>query len=133
MVLSALIHWVEQFLLIGLISLAIVISIIRAYITKFLAAMRAAGLSPLLIFSLLGILCIYGYISTCARRRVSADEECWIIDLEVVEGGSSLLLTRRNHRQVNLTFFLVFFVSQQLLIYMLADAPPQGESIDGHS
>ena len=131
MVVSALIHWVEQFLLIGLISLAIVISIIRAYITK---ALRATGLSPLLVFSLLGILSVYGCIATiqrrARRRRVSTDEEYWIIDLEVVEGGSSLLM--RNRQVVN-HFFLLFFVSHCTLLTYTSRFPSTGRSIDGYS
>jgi hypothetical protein len=90
MVVSSLIHCVEQFLLAGLISLAIVLATIRAYFAKILASLRAAGLSPLFIFSLLGILSIYGCIATiqcCASQQISADgEECasgiLVIDLE---------------------------------------------------
>lgn len=110
MVLSSLIHCVEQFFLIGLISLAIVFATIRAQIAKILAALRAAGLSPLFVFSLLGILSIYGGIVTvryCACRQVSPDEEYGVIDLEVVEGRVLLSRSSMNHGQVN-HFFLVF-------------------------
>ena len=122
MVVSSLIHCIKQFLLTGLISLAIVFATIRAYFTKIPAALRAAGLSPLFIFSLLGILSIYGGIATiqcCMCRRVRADEEYGIIDLEVVEGRVVLLsisFTRMSHREVD-HFFLVFFVSHNSNIY----------------
>ena len=110
MVISTLIDCIKQFFLIGLISLAIVFATIRAY---FLAALRAAGLSPLFIFSLLGILTIYGGIATfrcCGCREVLADEEYGIIDLEVVEGRVLLSRSLTSHRQVNYRI-LVFFVS----------------------
>lgn len=111
MVISTLIDCIKQFLLIGLISLAIVFATIRAYFAKILAALRAAGFSPLFIFALLGILTIYGGIATircCTCRQVRADEEYGIIDLEMVDGRVLLSLT--SHRQVN-HFFLVFFVT----------------------
>ena len=110
MVISTLIDCIKQFFLIGLISLAIVFATIRAY---FLAALRAAGLSPLFIFSLLGILTIYGGIAIfrcCGCREVLADEEYGIIDLEVVEGRVLLSRSLTSHRQVNYRI-LVFFVS----------------------
>ena len=92
MVLSSLIDCVKQFLLIGLFSLGIVIAIIRASITKILANLREAGLSPLFIFTLLGILSICGIATIQCRacRRVNVDEESGIIiELEVGDGESS--------------------------------------------
>ena len=86
MVVSSLIHWVEQFLLVGLVSLAIVIAIIRAYITMFLAALRESGLYPLFIICLFGILSVT-IIKYCACRNASDDEEYGMVeDLDVVEG-----------------------------------------------
>ena len=85
MIVSSLIHCIEQFLLIGLISLAI----IRAYFTMILASLREAGFSPLIIFLPLGILSVYGCIATIqcrACQQVSADEECGILVIDLEEG-----------------------------------------------
>jgi hypothetical protein len=108
MVVGSLIHCIEQFFLIGLISLAIVFATIRAYFAKILSALGAAGLSPLFIFSLLGILSVYIGIATrryCACRRFRADEE-YRIDLEVVEGRMLLLSSSEfmSNRQGKNTF-----------------------------
>jgi hypothetical protein len=98
MVLSALILFVQELFFISLISLAIV----RAFVSKIL---RVVGIPPLVFFSLLAILSIYGYyyISTTRCCASSDDEECKKKDLEpeVVEGGSTSLTT---HKQVNHLF-----------------------------
>jgi hypothetical protein len=62
--------------------------------------LREAGVSPLFIFSLLGILSIYCYIATIrcrASRQICADEEYGIIDLEMIEGSVILSMS---HGQV---------------------------------
>lgn len=123
-----LIHCVEQFLLIGLISLAIVFAIIRAYFTMVLASLRKAGFSPLIIFFLLGVCGCIVTIQCCARQQVSADEECGmlVIDLEEgliprprfktpgygwsVRGRRRVLSSSLTSHQVNY-FFLAFFSS----------------------
>jgi len=101
MVLSALILFVQQLFFISLISLAIV----RAFVSKIL---RVVGISPLVFFSLLAILSIYGYyyISTtrcCARQQASDDEEYIKKDLEpeVVEGGSTSLTTHKQETHIH--------------------------------
>jgi hypothetical protein len=85
MVVNSLIHCVEQFLLAGLISLAIVFATIRAYFAKFLVSMEAAGFSPLFIFSLLGILSIYACIGIiqccdCGQHQVDDSERGIILE-----------------------------------------------------
>ena len=88
MVVSSLIHSVEQFLLTGVISLAIVFATIRAYFAKTLVTMNAAGFSSFFIFSLLGTLSIYVCIAiircrSLCQRQVSANEECGITDEDI--------------------------------------------------
>src|SRR5271168_2874823 len=80
MAVVALIPSVEEFLLAGLISLAIVFATIRAYCAKLLASMEAAGFSPLFIISLLSVLSVYGcvvVVQCCAWcQHVGHDDEC---------------------------------------------------------
>ena len=80
MAVVALIPSVEEFLLAGLISLAIVFATIRAYCAKLLASMEAAGFSPLFIISLLSVLSVYGcvvVVQCCAWcQHVGHDEQC---------------------------------------------------------
>ena len=81
MVVSSLIHCVEQFLIAGLISLAIVFATMRAYIAKILVSMEAAGFSPFFKFSLLGLLIIYGCIvAVRCYACCQPDEEQGMID-----------------------------------------------------
>ena len=123
MVIGSLIHCVKQFLITGLVSLAIVIATMRAYFSKFLTSMKEAGLSPLYVFSLLGILIIYGCIAIircCSSQEDSSDEECGVIDLEIVDGGSSVLISNGKVK-VNL-FPLSLIPSPTILTLCLADA-----------
>lgn len=80
MVVASFIHCVEQLLLTGLLSLAIVFATIRAHLAKILGFMETAGFSPFFIISLFSILSVYVCIATircCAlcQQVGSTDEE----------------------------------------------------------
>lgn len=82
-------HCVEDFVITGLISFAIVFATLRAYFGKFLAFMQAAGFSPLFILSLLTISIIYACIATircCAwcQHQVGTDEESVIMEEDLL-------------------------------------------------
>ena len=152
-VVSSLIHCVEQFLLTGLISLAIVFATMRAYIAKILVSMEAAGFSTFFICTLLGLLSVYGCIAAVrCYAWCQPDEEQGMIDEDLapnsrytktpifftVDGGRCLKFDEKSKCDIK----LVDGLSGKLLFPGLSPRPTlltypdrcafTEKSIDGH-
>lgn len=139
MVVNSLIHCVEQFLLTGLISLAIVFATVRAYFAKILVSMEAAGFSPLFIFSLLGILGIYACIAIiqccawCQQQVNVEDSERGItLEEEEEEEGDLGIVESKSRTPIFLRWgwdgrFLRFYKQREGAIKLVDE--PSGKSL----